>query len=96
MSRQPPSHFLLSDLIFVQGKGRTLPLAKRPTSPGDSGGPNDWKALAPTTLDSVPIGMLRWGAAGGVLGVFSRGMADGAHVLAETVLHRHIRCYEEE
>lgn len=67
-------------------------IAQRLPSPRESGGPNDWKALAPTTLDSVPVGMLRWGSAGGVLGVFSRGMADGAHVLTETVLHRHLRC----
>lgn len=35
--------------------------------------------------------MLRWGAAGGVLGAIGRDMADGAHVLAETVLHRQLR-----
>lgn len=76
-----------------QEKGRAPQIAAQHLpSPGESGGPNDWKALAPTILDSVPVGMLRWGAAGGVLGVFSQGMADGAHVLAETVLHRHLRC----
>lgn len=63
----------------------------RPPSPGDSGGPSDWRALAPTTLDSAAVGLLRWGAAGGVLGAAGRDMVDGAHVLAETVLHRQLR-----
>ncbi|CAM9668740.1 unnamed protein product, partial [Ectocarpus sp. 12 AP-2014] len=63
---------------------------KRPPSPGDSGGPSDWKSLTPTTLDSAAVGLLRWGAAGGVLGAIGRDMVDGAHVLAETVLHRQL------
>ena len=37
------------------------------------------------------MGFLRWGAAGGVLGAAGRDMANGAHVLAETVLHRQLR-----
>lgn len=77
------------DTVSASSGGRRT---HRPASPGDSGGPNDWKALAPTTLDSVPVGVLRWGAAGGVLGVLDKDMADGAHILAETVLHRQLRC----
>lgn len=63
----------------------------RPPSPGDSGGPSDWRALAPTSLDSAAVGLLRWGATGGVLGAAGRDMVDGAHVLTETVLHRQLR-----
>lgn len=37
--------------------------------------------------------MVRWGAAGGLLGAIGRDMADGAHILAETVLHRQLRYY---
>ncbi|CAN0370045.1 unnamed protein product [Pylaiella littoralis] len=64
--------------------------ASRPPSPGDKGGPSDWRALAPTTLDSAAVGMLRWGAVGGVLGAIGREMVNGAHILAETVLHRQL------
>lgn len=71
---------------------RSSKTAGRPSSPDDSGGPSDWRALGPTTLDSAAVGLLRWGAAGGVLGAAGRDMADGAHVLAETVLHRQLRC----
>lgn len=67
---------------------------RRPPSPGDSGGPSDWRALAPTTLDSAAVSALRWGAAGaagGVLGASGRDMVNGTHILAETVLHRQLR-----
>lgn len=66
-------------------------MAGRPGLPADAVGPESWKALAPTTLDNVAVGMVRWGAGGGVLGAIGRDMADGAHVLAETVLHRQLR-----
>lgn len=65
--------------------------ADRPDSAGESGGPGEWTALAPTALDSVPVRMVRWGAAGGVLGAIGRDMADGAHILSETVLQRQLR-----
>lgn len=74
-----------------QGTERNRTEADRPTSAGDSRGPGDWQSLAPTTLDSVAVAMVRWGAVGGVLGAIGSDMADGAHVLAETVLHRQLR-----
>lgn len=77
--------------LALRGADRSRNGADRPASAGDSGGPQDWQALAPTTLDSVVVGMVRWGVVGGVLGAIGLDMADGAHVLAETVLHRQLR-----
>lgn len=79
-------------LRYVKGREqRQQEKAVRPGSAGDKGGPNDWKALAPVALDSAAVGVVRWSATGGVLGAIGLGMANGAHVLAETVLHRQLR-----
>lgn len=77
--------------VTPEGQTHRQEKTGRPASPGEAGGPNDWKALAPTALDSVAVSMVRWGAAGGVLGAIGRDMLVGAHVLAETVLHRQLR-----